>query len=147
MPLGLHFPTQPLVEEKHDLLIEKYCGLPGVRDGNALGSALARAGNALVYSDGQPKDIFDAAAALAYGIRRSHPFADGNKRAAWLTMQAFLAANHVEVAVDPADAVACMVKLANGELREWELAGWLRKLCAVGGQAVSSTSAAKFCES
>ena len=37
MPPGLYFPSQQLVEVKHDLLIEKYGGLLGVRDKNPLG--------------------------------------------------------------------------------------------------------------
>lgn len=43
-----------------------------------------------------------------------------------MTMQVFLAGNGVEVAVDHADAVTCMVRLANAEITEEELAAWLR---------------------
>lgn len=126
MRVGLHFPTRPLVEEKHDWLVGQYGGSLGVRYDNALEYALARPLNVLFYSDGAPRDLFDAAAMFAYGIRRTHPFVDGNKRTSWLTMQVFLVGNGVELAVDPDDAVACMVKLANAEISEEELATWLR---------------------
>ena len=126
MRLGLYFPTRPLVEEKHDWLVGQYGGSLGVRYDNALEYALTRPLNVLFYSDGAPRDLFDAAAAFAYGIRRTHPFVDGNKRTSWLTMQVFLAGNGVELAVDPDDAVTCMVRLANAEITEEELAAWLR---------------------
>ena len=126
MALGLYFPSRQLVEEKHDLLIRKYGGSLGVRDDNALESALARPLNLLLYSEGEAKDLFDAAAAFAYGIRRSHPLVDGNKRASWLTMQTFLTGNNVEITVDPVDAGIYMLKLANREISEEDVAAWLR---------------------
>ena len=42
MQLGLFLPSRQLVEEKHDLLIERFGGSLGVRDDNALESALVR---------------------------------------------------------------------------------------------------------
>ena len=48
-----------------------------------------------------------------HGIH-SHRFVDGNKRAAWLAMQTFLAGNGIEIAFDPAEAVTCTVQLAYG---------------------------------
>ena len=126
MRLGLHYPSRRLVEQNHDALIAVYDGSLGVRDDNLLESALARPLNVLLYSERATKDLFDAAAAFAYGIRRSHPFVDGNKRAAWLTLRAFLAGNEVEIAAGPAEAVTCMVKLADGRMCEEQLAAWLR---------------------
>ncbi len=41
-------------------------------------------------------------------------------------MQTFLSANGVELIIDPADAISWMVKLANNEMREEELAELLR---------------------
>ena len=126
MRLGLHYPTRQLVEQNHDTLVTMYGGSLGVRDENLLESALARPLNVLLYSDHATADLFDAAAAFAYGIRRNHPFVDGNKRASWLTAQAFLAGNGVEIAADPTEAVTCMVKLAYGQMSEGQLAAWLR---------------------
>ena len=126
MRLGLYYPTRRLVEQKHDALIAEYGGSFGLRDDNTLESALARPLNVLLYSEGTPRDLFDAAAAFAYGIRRNHPFVDGNKRASWLTMQTFLVGNGIEIAFDPAEAVTCMVKLAYERMSEEDLAAWLR---------------------
>ena len=126
MELGLSFPSRQLVEEKHDLLVKKYGGSLGVRYDNALEYALARPLNVLLYSEGKAKDLFDVAAAFAYGLRRSHPFVDGNKRASWLTMQTFLADNNAEVIVGPGEAETYMLRLANFEISEEDFAAWLR---------------------
>ena len=99
-----------------------------MRDYNALEYALVRPLNVLFYSEGQCKDLFDAAAAFAYGIRSSHPFVDGNKRSSWLAMQTFLVSNGIDIAVDPAAAEQYMVKLANREISEENVAAWLRAL-------------------
>ena len=128
MTIELYLPSRQLVEEKHDLLIKRYGGCLGVRDDNALESALARPLQVLLYTEGQAKDLFDAAAAFAYGIRRSHPFVDGNKRASWLALQTFLAGNNVEIDIDPGDAETYMVRLANREISEEDVAAWLRGL-------------------
>ncbi len=133
MLLGLYLPSRELVEGTHDLLIEKYGGSLGIRYDNALEHALVRPLNVLHYNEGRAKDLFDVATAFAFGIRRSHPFVDGNKRASWLTMQAFLCANNVEVEVDPKDAAAYMLKLANGAISEEDFAGWLRLLAIAKG--------------
>ena len=74
----------------------------------------------------QNHDALIAVYGGSLGVRRSHPFVDGNKRAAWLTLRAFLAGNEVEIAADPAEAVTCMVKLADGRMSEEQLAAWLR---------------------
>ena len=126
MRLGLYYPTRRLVEEKHDVLIAEYGGSLGLRDDNTLESALARPLNVLLYSEGMPKDMFDAASAFGYGIRRNHPFVDGNKRASWLTMQTFLVGNGIEIAFNTAEAVTCMVRVAYGQMSEEDLAAWLR---------------------
>lgn len=128
MCLQLYMPTRQLVEEKHDRLVERYGGSLGIRDHNAMEYTLVRPLNVLFYGQGQCKDLFDAAAAFAYGIRSSHPFVDGNKRASWLAMQTFLVGNGVDMTIDPAAAEMYMVKLANREISEEDVAAWLRDI-------------------
>ena len=65
MHLGLYFPSRQLVEQKHDLLIERYGGSLGIHDDNPLEYALVRPLNLLAYGEGQAKDLFDIAAAFA----------------------------------------------------------------------------------
>lgn len=107
----------------HDRQLAEHGGPSGVRDSNALESALARPRNLAAY--GNP-DASDLAAALAFGIARNHAFIDGNKRTAWVLARLFIAANGVAITFDPKDATAAMLALAAGKLSEEELAEWFR---------------------
>lgn len=104
--------------------LRSHGGLPGIRDENALESALARPRNRWAYS--QRVDMAALAATYGYGIARNHPYRDGNKRAAFLCMWVFLGLNGLELEVPEAEAVAILVRLAAGEVTEATLAKWIR---------------------
>jgi death on curing protein len=61
----------------HGRLIERFGGLPGIRDETLLDSALASAAQRRHYEEA---DLATCAATYAYHLTRNHPFADGNKR-------------------------------------------------------------------
>ena len=98
-------------------------GAPGIRDAGLLESALMRPENLAAY--GQP-DVFDCAAAYAFGLAKNHPFIDGNKRTAFVCTELFLALNGRELTADDASCVATMLALAAGDLDEAAFAAWLR---------------------
>ena len=108
----------------HDRQLAEHGGPEGVRDAGALESALARPRNLAAYE--QP-DAAALAAAYAYGLARNHPFADGNKRTAWVVARVFLATNGRRLEFDPRDAVRTIEALAAGTLSEPELATWFRQ--------------------
>ena len=62
----------------HDQALREYGGIQGVKDEGMLHSALGRPGNKLAYADAGVPDLFDLAAAYAYGLAANHPFNDGN---------------------------------------------------------------------
>jgi death on curing protein len=107
----------------HDRQIAEHGGLDGLRDRGAVESALARPQNLAAY--GEP-DAADLAASYAYGLARSHGFADGNKRTAWVIARLFLADNGYRLRFDPTEAVRATEKLAAGTLEESQLAEWFR---------------------
>ena len=107
----------------HDRQLAEHGGLAGVKDDGLLESAMARPVNKFGYGE---DDLFALAASYAFGIARNHPFADGNKRTAWVMARLFLKLNGVEIAFDKADAIRTMLALAAGELPEDELAAWFR---------------------
>jgi death-on-curing protein len=111
----------------HDRQLSEHGGATGVRDAGALESALARPLNRWAYGE---DDTCALAAAYAFGVARSHPFADGNKRTAWVLARLFLKLNAVELAYSPEDAIHTVLALAAGELSEEELADWFRKRIA-----------------
>lgn len=121
----LNLPACEDVVELHDDTVREHGGSLGIRDDNALRSALARPQNMLLY--GRELDLFDLAASLAHGIMRSHPFQDGNKRASWIAMQITLITNGVDMKVPGDEARDKMFDFANKKIGEDGLAEWLRK--------------------
>jgi len=115
--------------DKHALLLlhgeslAEHGGSTGIRDAGLLESALARAPNLAAYDE---PDVAELTATYGFGIARNHPFIDGNKRAAFLSVGLFLALNGYRLAATQADATVVMIALAAGELDEAEFAGWLR---------------------
>ena len=98
-------------------------GASGIRDEGLLESALMRPENQAAY--GSP-DVFDCAAAYAFGLAKNHPFVDGNKRAAFLACGLFLRLNGQRLRATQAEATLSMLALAAGQLSENEFADWLR---------------------
>ncbi len=107
----------------HDRQISEHGGLDGIRDQNAVESALARPLQIANYD--QP-DAAEFAAAYACGLEKNHGFADGNKRTAWVLARLFLADNGYRLTFDKLNAVDIMERVAGGQLSEHELADWFR---------------------
>lgn len=112
------------VEAIHLDQIREHGGLGGLRDENALESALARPRQKWAYQ--RNADLQLLAAAYGFGLCRNHPFRDGNKRVTFLAMVVFLELNGLRVTAEDADVVATMVALADGNVSKEELASWLR---------------------
>ncbi len=108
----------------HGESLTDHGGAAGMRDDGLLDSALARAQNLAAYGD---PDVAALAAAYGSGISHNHPFIDGNKRAAFLSIGLFLALNGYRLATTQAEATVAVLALAAGELDEDEFAGWLRE--------------------
>ena len=107
----------------HEEQLAEHGGLAGLRDANALESAVARAEQLAHY--GAP-DAADLAAAYGFGIARSHPFSDGNKRTAFVAVELFLALNGFELMASDADSVITMLSVAAGDIEEATFAEWIR---------------------
>lgn len=107
----------------HDEQLAEHGGLGGLRDEARLDAALDRPKKLLAY--GSP-DIFDLAAAYAFGLCQGHAFADGNKRTSFVSAELFLALNGYDLHADDAECVMTWISLASSELDESALAQWLR---------------------
>ena len=107
----------------HAEQLVEHGGLAGLRDANALESALARAEQLAHY--GLP-DAAELAAAYGFGIARNHPFSDGNKRTAFVATELFLALNGFDLQATDADCVITTLGLAAGEIDETSFAAWIR---------------------
>src|SRR5580704_3196863 len=109
----------------HAETLAEHGGLSGLRDKGALESAMSRPQNTHAYEP--ESDLARLAAAYGFGIVRNHPFHDGNKRVGFLAVGLFLALNEREFTPDPVQAVAVVMRLAEGKLTELELASWIRQ--------------------
>lgn len=114
-----------VIDAVHFEQMREHGGFPGVRDENALESALARPRQRWHYE--ADTDLATLAAAYGFGIARSHPFRDGNKRMAFLAIATFLGLNGVELDVTDAEVVTEMLLLAEGTVGEDDLAVWVRE--------------------
>ncbi len=113
-----------VVDAIHTDQIREHGGLAGLRDENALGSALSRARHQWLYD--RTTDLSSLAAAYAFGLARNHPYVDGNKRVALVVMVTFVAINGYDVDADDDDVLTKMFALAAGRLAETDLAAWVR---------------------
>jgi death-on-curing protein len=115
--------TYDQVLAAHARQLVRFGGAPGLRDEGALRSALERPVNKWHYENA---DLPVLAGAYAFGLAKNHPFVDGNKRIAFISMVAFLRKNGVPFRPDAAQATAIMVAVAAGEVSEESLAQWIR---------------------
>lgn len=110
----------------HDKQLAVHGGLAGIRDLNAVESALNRAQNLDAYGN-PPPDVADLAAAYIYGIATSHGFSDGNKRTAWVIGRLYLAINGQTLVFSQIDAINFMLAVAAGNMSEQQTADWIRQ--------------------
>ena len=113
-----------VVDAVHLDQIREHGGMSGLRDENALESALSRPRQKWRYD--RAADLPALAAAYGFGLCRNHPYRDGNKRVAFITMMVFLELNGAVFEAEEHEVVTIMVRLAAGDISEVELAGWLR---------------------
>jgi len=121
------FLSREAVDAIHEDSLHEFGGANGIRDENALESALAQPMHEFFYRDA---DLFQIAAAYAFHIAQNQPFIDGNKRAGLLSALNFLAANGI-VSDQPVDAFyGAMIAIAEKRLDKAGLASVFRSQLA-----------------
>jgi death-on-curing protein len=113
------------VDALHLDQLREHGGLRGLRDENALESALARPIQRRAYDP--EADLPALAAAYGFGLVRDHPYADGNKRIGFIALATFLEINGLVLKATDAAIVVMMDALAAGRSSEEELAIWIRQ--------------------
>ena len=116
--------SRELVVLAHDEQLVEHGGASGLRDAGLLDSALARPQQLAAYGD---PDVFDLAAAYAFGIARNHPFVDGNKRTAFLLAEGFVRIHGQHLLATDEQALVAMLDIAAGEIDQDHFAAWLRQ--------------------
>lgn len=100
-------------------------GLMGIRDLNALESALAQPRATFGGVDLYPTAV-DKASALGFCLIQNHPFTDGNKRIGHAAMETFLVLNGLEIDAPVDEQEQLILDVASGKMEREELTKWLR---------------------
>ena len=114
------------VLELHRTVMERWGGAGGIRDINALESALAQPRQSFGGQDLYP-DLATKAAALCFSLVLNHPFVDGNKRVGHAAMEVFLLLNGHELRATVDEQEQLMLRLAAGQLKRDALAEWVKQ--------------------
>jgi death on curing protein len=123
-PQEPEFLTREIVDAIHQEQIETYGGLHGVRDENALESAISAAQNVYHYGGG---DIFEIAAAYAYHLAESQAYFDGNKRTGVQASLVILEGCGIDASRLPEQRTYdLMIRIATHEAGRPDLADFLR---------------------
>jgi death-on-curing protein len=115
------------VLELHEAQLLRFGGGSGVRDRNALESAVAQA-QATFDGVFLHDDLFRMASAYAFHIAQNQPFVDGNKRTALAAALVFLDLHGIDVLDPEAKLYQAFLEIATGELDKNGLAGLLQEL-------------------
>jgi death-on-curing protein len=126
--VSIEFVRADVLKNVHQRLIESYGGLSGVRDENALESAIARPKNLVAYMG--EESLRKLGAALTWSIVRGHPFSDGNKRAAYAALIIFLDINGLRPTCSEVEETAMILRAAASEITEAEFAAWVERSVA-----------------
>lgn len=116
--------SRVVVDALHTDQLREHGGLPGIRDENALESALARPQHKWAYEEGC--DLAALAAAYGFGLIKNHPYRDGNKRIGLLAVATFMGINGRDLKADDAEVVTEVLGVASGRVSERALADWIR---------------------
>ena len=109
----------------HDLQLEHFGGLSGLRDIGLLESAVAmpQAGFGGIYAHA---DVFEMAAAYLFHLVKNHPFLDGNKRVGFHAAYVFLSLNGVTLEMPEDAAYDLVIATAEGRASKAEIASAFR---------------------
>ncbi len=112
----------------HQILIDQFGGSSGVRDLNALKSALNRPFATFDKLDLYPTPI-NKASALIESIVINHPFIDGNKRMGYVLMRLLLLKYHHDIQCSQNEKYDFVIRIASSELNIEQINSWLREHC------------------
>jgi len=113
------------VLELHEAIISISGGSRGIRDINALESAINQPRITFDQTDLYP-DIISKAGALCFSLVMNHPFVDGNKRIGHAAMETYLMLNgyQIEATVDEQEKI--ILDLSAGNLIRKTFTNWLK---------------------
>jgi death-on-curing protein len=117
------------VLQLHVLQLEHFGGRRGIRDRDALESAIGRPAATFGGDDLYP-DLAAKAGALLHSLVMNHPFVDGNKRVGAMAAELFIEINGASLLAEDEELEEFCLSVARGELDAGQIAIWLRQRLA-----------------
>lgn len=111
--------TEQQVIAIHNQQLALFGGASGIIDQGKLSSSLARPKNLIIYNP--HASLYQLGANYGWGLVKNHPFVDGNKRTAFVTMAVFLQVNGIDLILSENEVVRIMLAIASGTMSEDEL--------------------------
>ena len=108
----------------HEMQMAEIGGAPGIRDAGGVEANIARPKQH--FHLGGVRDIHQLAAIYAGAFATTQHFVDGNKRVAFACVLLFLELNGWRLNVDPMEAAAQTVALAEKQLTHEAYGEWLK---------------------
>jgi death on curing protein len=109
------FPRKDEVLKIHRQMIERFGGMPGLRDEGLLESALTAPANRCHYEDAS---LAVCAATYAFHLTDNHPCADGNKRVGAAVAEIFVQLHGGQLVATNDEIVELFFDIASGLLSE-----------------------------
>lgn len=118
--------TKEEVLRLHEKLLEKTGGLPGVRDMGMLESAVLNCMQTFNETELYPT-VLEKSARTAFSICKNHPFNDGNKRTAILTMLVILKLNSINLTYSQKELIDLGLGIADGSVNYENIVEWIKQ--------------------
>lgn len=110
----------------HNILIDRFGGIKGIRDQGSLESAINRP-----FATFDSKDLYptpaEKAAAILESILINHPFVDGNKRTAYVLMRLILLDNGFDIVANEDEKYNMVISASTGDIRFDDIKMWIQK--------------------